>query len=100
MSKKDDFCSLYRMVTRPRSPKSEQLFIVPKKQYIEIGQDPSLGSRDKTLFWLDLTFQRTGVTLKVRARSPKSYQFLTPSMKVWLKFIHWFGRLCVVMSDL
>ena len=55
-----------------RSPKSDQLFIVPQEnnRYIEISQNLWFG------FGLNLTFQSTGVTLKIRSWSPKFNQHL------------------------
>ena len=79
--KKADFYSLYRIVTlkiRSRSPTYNQLlYCATRKQYVELGQNPLFSSRDnmgKPYFGQNLKFQSTGVTLKIRSRSPKSKQ--------------------------
>ena len=59
---------------------------------MKFGQNPSFGSRDRVLFWSK--FQRAGVTLKTRSRSPKSNSFLPPNnvpVQVWSKPTLWFG---------
>ena len=60
------------------------------------------GSRDnvqKPYFGRNLTFQSSGVTLKIRSTSPKSSQLLPPPnniyMHVRLRFNHWCGKGCI-----
>ena len=78
-----DLCLFFVLLKiRSNSPKSNQLYCATRKQYIEIGQNPLFGSRDnmrKPYFGKNLTFQSTGVTLKIRSRSPKSNKLLTAS---------------------
>ena len=74
-TKKADFYILYWIVafkSRSRSPKPDQPFIVPQENNIQ-RLDLSFDSRDsmeKPYFGRILTFQSTGVTLKIRSRSP------------------------------
>ena len=83
----------------PRSPKSNQLFIVPQENNIEIGQNLLFASRGnvrKPYIGRNLIFQSTSVTLKIRSRSLKSYQLFPPSQQCsyasLVKSIHWFRR--------
>ena len=56
--------------------------IIPMIQYIKFGRNPSFDSRDSwqtSLFLSKFDIQSTGVTLKMRSRSPKSNHFFPMS---------------------